>query len=54
MSQAMTKLKDAGMLMIDLGVAGRKAIGSVGSQYDVLRHWTNGMEGPKSGPANLI
>ena len=53
MSQAMTKLKDAGMLMICLGVAGRKAIGSVGSQYDVLRHWTNGTEVPKSGPANL-
>ena len=50
----MTKLKDAGMLMICLGIAGRKAIGLLGSQYDVLRHWTNRTEVPKSGPANLI
>lgn len=54
MSQAMTKLKDAGMLMICLGIAGRKAIDLLGSQYDVLRHWTNRTEVPKSGPANLI
>lgn len=54
MSQAMTKLKDAGMLMICLGIARRKATGLVGSQYDVLRHWTNRTEVPKSGPANLM
>lgn len=49
MSQAMTKLKDAGMLTC-LGTAGRKAVGLVGSQYDVLRHWTDTTEVPKSGP----
>ena len=53
MSQAMTKLKDAGMLTC-LGTAGRKAVGLVGSQYDVLRHWTDTTEVPKTGPADLI